>query len=188
MLFDNASNNKFSRGAPRFVEALWIFVSAMFVTSWLPGSAWRCTLLRLFGARIGRGVVIKPGVQVKFPWRLHIGSHTWIGEHAWIDNLAVVTIGDHACISQGVYLCTGNHDWSRGSFDLITQPILIEDGAWVGAFSKLAPGTIMRKRAVLTLGSVGSRELEPNTVYRGNPAKRVMPRPNNAKETSNAEP
>lgn len=174
----SSNSNDFSRGAPRYIEALWIALSAWLVESWLPGSGWRCLLMRAFGARIGKGVVIKPGVQVKFPWRLTIGSHTWIGEHAWIDNLADVRIGDNVCISQGAYLCTGSHDWSRDSFDLIVRPILIEDSAWIGAFSKLAPGTVVREGAVLTLGSVGLQELEQNMIYQGNPAQPIKPRPN----------
>ena len=90
------------------------------------------SLLRAFGAQIGRGVVIKPDVRIKFPWRLVVGKHTWIGQEAWIDNIAEVTIGSHVCISQGVYLCTGSHDHRKRAFDLIHKPIRVGDGAWLG--------------------------------------------------------
>lgn len=178
MRLDRFSNDDFSRGASIYVEALWLVVSGLLVSSWIPGSKWRCGLLKLFGARIGEGVIIKPGVQIKYPWRLTIGSFCWIGERTWIDNLAEVRVGDHVCISQGVYLCTGSHDWSSDTFDLITGSIVIENGAWVGAFSRLAPGSVVGENAVLTLGSVGARELEANTIYKGNPARPANLRPN----------
>jgi hypothetical protein len=89
---------------------------------------------------VGTGVVIKPHVRVKFPWKLYIGDHSWIGESVWIDNLAQVTIGSNCCISQGAYLCTGSHRWDRDTFDLVTKPIVIEDQCWVGAMARVAPG------------------------------------------------
>jgi putative colanic acid biosynthesis acetyltransferase WcaF len=89
--------------------------------------------LRRFGATIGQGARIKPGVRVKLPWRLTIGDHCWIGENTWFDNLAPITIADHVCISQDVYLCTGNHDWSDPNFKLITRSIHIEKGSWLGS-------------------------------------------------------
>ena len=92
--------------------------------SWLiPFSRVKVVVLRTFGASIGRGVRIKPGVKVKFPWRLTVGHHCWLGEDLWIDNLAEVRIGAHCCLSQGVYLCTGSHDWSRDTFDLIINTV-----------------------------------------------------------------
>src|SRR4051812_34477683 len=90
----------FDRGRSRFIEALWLICGGLFVSSGLPGSRLRISILRLFGAHIARGVVIKPHVRVKFPWRLSIGAHSWIGEDVWIDNLAQVSIGAQCCISQ----------------------------------------------------------------------------------------
>ena len=135
MRLDKFKNPEFDRGASRFTEMLWIVLQGFLFSSWLPGSAWRRTLLRMFGARIGKGVVIKPRVNVKFPWRLVIGDFVWIGEQVWIDNLEMVTVGSHSCLSQGVYLCTGSHNWADPSFGLITQPIKIGEGCWVGAFT-----------------------------------------------------
>lgn len=145
-------------------------LQGLLFSSWLPGSRHRIWALRLFGARVGRGVVVKPGVRVKFPWRLTIGEHTWIGEDVWIDNLAPVTIGTQVCVSQGAYLCTGSHDWSSERFELITRPIGIRDCAWIGARAVLGPGVIVGEGAVLTLGSTASRPLNPWTVYQGTPA------------------
>lgn len=141
-------------------------VSALSVAGPVPGSGWRAALLRAFGAEIAAGVVLKPRVQVKFPWRLEIGADSWIGEGAWIDNLAFVRIGRNTCISQGVYLCTGNHDWTSPGFDLVTAGITIEDQCWVGARATVAPGTHMETGAVLGVGAVASGRLKRWTIYR----------------------
>lgn len=169
-------NPSFSRGAPRWIEGLWFFLGSPCISSLLPGSYWRVVILRSFGARIGRGVVVKPHVKVKFPWRLNIGDYCWLGEGVWVDNLANVELGDNVCISQGAYLCTGSHDWSAPAFDLITLPIKISNHAWVGAFAKVAPGTVLDDGAVLTMGSVGSGLLASWTINRGNPAMPVKDR------------
>lgn len=162
--FDNTG---FDRGASRLKEALWIAVSALAVASWIPGSGWRVSFLRAFGATIGEGAVIKPGVRVKFPWRLELGRNVWIGESVWIDNIAPVTIGDDCCISQGAYLCTGNHDWSNPRFALRTGPIILEGECWVGARAILVAGTVMERGAVLTLGAVGRGRLAGWRVHPG---------------------
>lgn len=166
MRLDRFQNSDYRRGASKFKEALWLAVSGLLVESWLPGSKWRVALLRLFGARIGKGVVIKPHVRVKFPWRLKIGDHCWIGEEVWIDNLANVEIGCHVCLSQRAYLCTGSHDWSRETFDLIVCPITIADHAWVCAFAVLAPGTSLGEGAILGMGERGSGALPAWTITR----------------------
>jgi len=103
---------------------LWFFAGAPIVRcQLLPFSSVRRFILRCFGAKVERGVVLKPGVRVKYPWRLSIGAHSWIGEDVWIDNLVEVRIGANACLSQGAYLCTGNHDWSDEFFGLQVLPI-----------------------------------------------------------------
>ena len=171
----------FSRGRPAVLEALWLLVQWGFVSSWIPGSAHRRILLKLFGAKIGKGAVIKPGVRVKFPWRLRVGADAWIGEGVWIDNLAEVSVEANAVLSQGAYLCTGSHDWTSPGFDLITKPIAVKSGAWVAARATIGPGVTIGEGAVLGLGSTTSGDLDPWTIYGGSPAiiikKRVM-RPN----------
>ena len=167
MLLNTFDSDSFDRGASRWREAAWLLVAGVLFSSWLPGSGWRISLLRLFGARIGSNVTFKPGVRVKFPWRLTVGEHSWIGESVWIDNLAEVTIGAHVCISQGAYLCTGSHDWSSERFDLIVRPIILEDKSWVGAKAVLAPGAHVGEGAVITLGTVAGGTLEPWHVHSG---------------------
>ena len=126
--------------------------------------------------------MIKPHVKVKFPWKLKVGDHSWIGEKAWIDNLAEVHVGSHSCISQGVYLCTGNHRWDRDAFDLEATPIHIGDHCWIGAMCKIGPGVVVHEGAVLLLGGVASADLEAWSIYRGVPAQRLRQRPRDQQE------
>ncbi|MCZ8370916.1 MAG: putative colanic acid biosynthesis acetyltransferase [Porphyrobacter sp.] len=169
-------NPQFDRARPKWFEAIWMVTQALFVSSRLPGSAHRRLLLKMFGARIGVGVVIKPNVRIKFPWRLEVSDHSWIGEDVWIDNLALVKIGSNACISQSAYLCTGSHDWSSITFDLIVKPITIGDGAWIAARSTVGPGVTVGEGAVLGLGSTASKDLDPWSIYSGAPAEFVKKR------------
>lgn len=164
MRLDRYEVNDFDRGTDRTTELFWMFMSAILVESWLPGSRWRVWLLRLFGASIGPGCVIKPRAKIKFPWRLSVGAHCWIGERVWIDNLAQVTLGDHVCLSQDVYLCAGSHDWSSESFDLIIRPINVGRHSWVCARATLAPGAVLGEGAVLGMGLLGTGRQEPWTI------------------------
>lgn len=152
-----------------------MLTSALLVRSGVPGSRQRVLALRAFGARIEEGVVIKPHVRVKFPWRLSIGAHSWIGEEVWIDNLADVSIGAHCCVSQGAYLCTGSHDWRSETFDLITEPIRISDGAWICARASVAPGVTIGAGAVVGLGSIITRDVEPFALLVASAASAARP-------------
>jgi putative colanic acid biosynthesis acetyltransferase WcaF len=173
---DLYSASGFDRGRPAWVEAMWQLAQLLLVSSPLSVTAVRVLVLRLFGARIGQGVTIKPGVRVKFPWRLQVGDHCWIGEDVWLDNLAEIRVGNHCCLSQGAYLCTGSHDWGRARFDLVVKPILLEDGVWIAARSVVGPGVTAGRGAILGLGSVATRDLLPWHVYQGLPAKSVKRR------------
>ena len=170
---DQFDNSSWKRGRPIVVEFAWMILSFLFVSSPIPGSGHRRWLLRFFGAKIGSAVVIKPSVKIKFPWRLSVGNHTWIGEGVWIDNLNDVRIGSNACISQDAFLCTGSHDWASSRFSLITEPISIGDGAWVSARSVVGPGVTVGEGAVLSLGSIATKDLAPWGIYFGNPVKKV---------------
>jgi putative colanic acid biosynthesis acetyltransferase WcaF len=160
-----------------FKRFLWFFVSPIVFQSYLlPFSGMKRFILRCFGAKIGKGVVLKPNVHIKYPWFLSIGSYTWIGEKVWIDNLVPVTIGSNVCLSQGAMLLTGNHNYKSTDFDLITGEIYIEDGAWIGARALVAPGVRCHSHAVLSVMSAALSDLEPYTIYRGNPAEPVRKR------------
>lgn len=171
----NKINYKIGRSF--FVTFLWFLVSAIFFQNPLfPCSRTKVTLLRLFGARIGRKVNIKPSVRIKYPWKLSIGDNSWIGEGVWIDNLAQVVIGKNVCISQGALLLCGNHDYTKISFDLIVKGITIEDGAWVCARSVVCPGVTIKTHSVLSVGSIAAKDLEPYSIYAGNRAVKIKDR------------
>lgn len=173
MQLNRFNKGAFTRGASYFKEGIWLILQGLFFSSWIPGAGWRCGMLRMFGAKIGKGVNIKPRVHVKFPWRLRIGDNCWIGERVWIDNLDQVTIGNNVCISQSVYLCTGSHDYKKESFDLVTKPIWIEDEVWICASARIAPGVTVRKGSLIGLGAVLTKTTKENGIYQGNPAQYV---------------
>ncbi len=165
-------NSWYQPGRSRLWQAAWFLLGLPVLRSALvPSSALRVKLLRLFGAHIGDGVVIKPGVQVKYPWHLHVGDHCWLGEACWIDNLTTVRIGSNVCISQGAYLCTGNHDWADPTFGLMVAPITLGDGAWAGARSVLMPGVELGAGAIAGAGSVVSKNIPAFEIHAGNPAQ-----------------
>lgn len=165
-------NNDWYNPGNLIKRLLWIIISAIFFESFLPfPSRLKCYLLRAFGAQIGNGVTIKPRVKIKYPWHLLIGNYTWLGEQCWIDDLTDVRIGNNVCISQGAFIETGNHNWSKQTFDLIIRPIIIEDGAWIGAKALILPGSKVREHAVVTSGCVFSGEAKAFGIYSGNPAK-----------------
>ena len=170
-------NSWYHPGRSLFWQAAWFFLgNPLLRWSLQPLSSVRVILLRTFGANIGTGVVIKPGVSVKYPWKLTIGNDCWIGEECWIDNLSTVRLGSDVCLSQGSYLCTGNHDWSDPSFGLIVAPIQINDGAWVGAQALLTPGVVLGECAVASAGSVVTKNIPDYEVHAGNPASFVKRR------------
>jgi len=171
------NNDWYSPGASFAKRLLWYFTNILFFQNPFNfSSAIKVFLLRLFGARLGTGIVIKPSVNIKYPWLLRIGDHTWIGEHVWIDNLAFTDIGSHVCVSQGALLLTGNHNYKSITFDLMVKGIVLEDGAWIGAKTVVCPGVTCHSHSILTVGSVAARNLEPYGVYQGNPAQWIKER------------
>ncbi len=170
-------NRDFDRGRSALVEVLWRGVSALFFQSpCFPFSAPKRFLLRLFGAKVGKKVLLKSRLFITLPWKVEIGDHSWIGEEVWLDSLDQIRIGDHCCVSQRAYLGTGSHDAKKSTFDLVTKPIELEEGVWVGAGVMIAPGVQVGEHAFLTLGSVVTRNVSPRTVVAGNPATTVRQR------------
>ena len=167
-------NSDYDPGRGIVVRTLWYFCSvALFESGWLPVSGLKIRLLRLFGANVGSGVVIKPNVRIKFPWRLKVGDHCWIGQEVWIDNLDDVEIGDNVCISQLCYLCTGSHDHRRRTFDLIIRPIRIGAGAWLGARCTILQGVTVGCNALVAGGAVVNKNVDHAAIVAGNPASPV---------------
>jgi putative colanic acid biosynthesis acetyltransferase WcaF len=171
------STGDFDRGAGPLKEGCWILAGLLlFRLCPLKLSALKCAVLRLFGAKIGRGVVIKPRVTITFPWKLTVGDHVWLGEECWLLNLAPITIESHACISQRAFLCTGSHNYKSPAFDLVARPIHVESGAWICAGAFVGPGVKVGSHAVLAAGSIATKNLEPFGVYQGNPAALIKQR------------
>jgi len=170
-------NSWYKSGKHLIIRMLWYYTSLVFFRSGLfPFSGLKVFFLRFFNARIGKGVVIKPNVNIKYPWRLNVGNYSWIGENSWIDNLGDVNIGNNVCLSQGAMLLCGNHNYKKTSFDLTVGDISLEDGVWIGARALVGPGITCHEHSVLAVESVASNDLEAYTIYRGNPAIKVKDR------------
>lgn len=174
------ANNKTytaSIGASLTKQLLWFLCSPLLVrNSLIPFSSFRKWVLELFGAIIGKEVRIRPGVHIKYPWKLTMGDHVWLGENCWIDNITDVVIGNNVCVSQGAMLCTGNHDYTSPGFTLMANPIILEDGVWIGAKALVGPGLTGYSHSVLTAGSIATKNLEAYGIYQGNPAVFVKSR------------
>jgi putative colanic acid biosynthesis acetyltransferase WcaF len=173
----NFSNPEYSVGRSFFVQILWYIVNHLVFNSYIfPFYSLKIALLKAFGANIGEGVLIKPKVNIKYPWKLKIANNVWIGEGVWIDNLELVEIQSNVCISQGALLLCGNHNYSKSAFDLISKPIVLERGVWVGAKSVVTGGVVCKDHSVIAALSLCSANTEAYSIYRGNPAVKVKDR------------
>jgi putative colanic acid biosynthesis acetyltransferase WcaF len=175
--FSKFNNDWYDPGKNSMIRIIWYFVNMAIFKSYLfPLYGVKASILRLFGAKIGRNFVIKPNVNIKYPWKLSIGNNVWIGEEVWIDNLDQIYIEDNVCVSQGAMLLTGNHNYKNSTFDLIINKIILKEGVWIGARSVVCPGVICNSHAILSVGSVANNELEAYTIYQGVPAVAVRKR------------
>jgi putative colanic acid biosynthesis acetyltransferase WcaF len=174
-LFDSTMNFKRGASTPKFI--FWYLLKSIFFLSAIPyPSKFKAFILRCFGAKVGVGLVLKPRVNIHFPWKLAIGDHVWIGEEALLLNFENLIIGSHVCISQRVFLCGGNHD-----FKIVTMPyrngsITLENGCWVGANCFIGPNVTIGNESVISAGSVVTKSLAENGIYCGNPAKFIKER------------
>lgn len=160
-----------NRGRHRLIETTWYLLKCTFFLSPLPWpNALKVGILRAFGASIGIGSVIKPRVNIHFPWKLTIGDHVWIGEETFLLNFEPITIGDHVCLSQRSFLCTGNHDFRAPDFKYRNRPINVGNGAWIGAQVFVGPGVTIEAEAVAAAGAIVLHDCPANTIIKGNPA------------------
>lgn len=174
--FKNYDNSWYKPGGI-IKRSLWLLVNSLFFNHSLAVfNSFKILILKLFGAKIGVDVLIKPSVNIKYPWFLTIGNHVWIGENVWIDNLTTVSIGNNVCISQGAMLLTGNHNYTKPTFDLIIGEIILEDGVWLGAQSVVCPGITCHSHSVLAVNSTATKNLDAYSIYQGNPATKVRDR------------
>ena len=141
--------------ACKIKQACWYITNVLFFQNPLNvSSALKVFLLKIFGAKLGKGVNIKPCVNIKYPWKLKIGDNTWLGEGAWIDNLSPVIIGDSVTLSQGILILTGTHDHTKETFDFISLPVIIEDGVWIGAKAVVYGGVTCHTHSILGINAV----------------------------------
>lgn len=146
------------------------------LTGWTPRwilNGWRRGVLRLFGAKIGCGVMVQRSTQVWQPWRLTIGDHCWIDGRVKLYSVDQITIGAHAIVSEGAYICTASHDVTSPTFQLKTAPIEIGDMAWVCSRAIVLPGVKIGEGAVVAAGAVVAKDVPPWTIVGGNPAKEI---------------
>jgi putative colanic acid biosynthesis acetyltransferase WcaF len=154
----------YDKGRPLIVQAVWFAVlHLVFVKWWFP-ARWRPVLLRAFGARIGRRVLIRQRVRVHWPWRLEVGDDVWIGEGAWLLNLEQITIGNDVCVSQGALLCTGSHQRRSRTFEFDNGPIRLEPAAWVAARAVVLRGVTVGRGAVVGASAVAHHDVDPGAV------------------------
>jgi putative colanic acid biosynthesis acetyltransferase WcaF len=171
MRLDHYDNSYFSRGASKIKEALWWVVRSVLFAPWFPiPSSIKVAALRLFGAKVGRGVVIRSQVNITFPWKVTLGDHVWIGDEVLILSLDQVTIASHVCISQRAFLCTGSHQFKSENFDLVTKPISIREGCWIAANVFIGAGVTLGKGTLCSAGSVVLKSHGADQVLVGNPA------------------
>jgi putative colanic acid biosynthesis acetyltransferase WcaF len=170
-------NSWYQHGAGVVKRTFWYFTNALFfINPLFPFRSVKPALLRLFGARVGKGVVIHPGVNIKFPWKLSIGDHVWIGQRAWLDNIDQLTIHSNVVISQGAMIIQGSHDYKQVDYPTLHKPVVLEEGSWVGAGAIVTLGVTLKSHSVLAAGSMASKDLEPYMIYQGNPAVAVRER------------
>jgi putative colanic acid biosynthesis acetyltransferase WcaF len=170
-------NNNWYKQKSGFKGLLWYIVSILFFKNALfPFYGFKVFLLELFGASIGENVLIKPNVNIKYPWLLSIGNNVWIGEQVWIDNLAKVTIGNDVCISQGALLLCGNHNYKKISFDLMVGEIILEDGVWICAKAIVTQNVLCKNHSIVSTGSVLTSNTDDYGIYSGNPAVKIKNR------------
>lgn len=154
----------------------WLTQSCLFSTSPQFMYKWRVFLLRLFGAKIGNNVIIRPSVRTTYPWKLTIGDNSWIGDHVDLYTLGEITIGKNSVISQRSYLCTGSHDFTKIDFPIYSKPIVIHDCVWLATDVFVAPGVTIHNNAVVGARSSVFSDLNEGYVYIGSPAKPIKPR------------
>ena len=165
------------RGRSAFICQLWWIVQAcFFATSPQFAYSWRRFLLRLFGADIGIGVIVRPTARITYPWKLKIGDYSWVGDHVELYNLGEISIGSHSVVSQKSYVCTGSHDYRIPTFDIHAKPVTIGDDCWLATDVFVAPGITIANGCVVGARSSVFHSLPANSICRGNPAIKIRDR------------
>lgn len=165
------------RGKSKIVVQLWWFVQALFFNcSPQAMYGWRRFLLRIFGARIGKGVVIRPSVKITYPWKLVIEDYSWIGDDVVLYTLGSITIGKHSVVSQRSYLCTGSHDYNRIDFPIYQKPIVVESECWIATDVYVGPGVTIGHGSIVGARSSVFKNIPERKICYGNPARVIKKR------------
>ncbi|WP_282122586.1 putative colanic acid biosynthesis acetyltransferase [Algibacter mikhailovii] len=165
------------RGRSKFTVQLWWIVHALlFKTSPQVLYGWRRFLLRCFGARIGKNVMIRPSAQLTYPWKIEIGDYSWIGDDVVLYSLGEIEIGSHAIISQRSYLCTGTHDHRKNDFPILSKKIIIESHCWLATDVFVSPGITIQKGTIVGARSSVFSNLPEMKICIGSPARVIKDR------------
>ncbi len=157
-------------GRSKYIIQLWYIVNAtLFRMSPHVLYGWRRWLARVFGARIGEGVKLRPSCQITYPWNVSIGDHSYVGDDAVLYSLDRIDIGEHVSISYRAFLCTGSHDPRDPSFPLKLGRIRVEDQAWLAADVFVFPGVHIGEGAVVGARSTVRKDVPANTLNGGDP-------------------
>lgn len=147
-------------------RSCWYLINILIFKSNLPiPSRIKIYILKIFGTQVGKGVVLKPNINIKYPWLLILGDDIWIGENVWLDNLDIIEIQSNVCISQNCYLTTGSHDFSKDTFDLKTFPILIKKHSWICCNSVVLPNVIIGESVLVKAGSIVHKSIPDKKNY-----------------------
>ncbi|RLJ73927.1 WcaF family extracellular polysaccharide biosynthesis acetyltransferase [Pedobacter alluvionis] len=161
----------------RLARLVWGIVALfLFKLSPKPFHQWRVFLLKCFGAKIGKGVHVYPGVIIWAPWNIELGDECGIASGVNLYSQGKITIGKRAVISQGAHLCAGTHDYTLPGFPLIAMPIVIGDQVWVAAEVFVHPGITISEGAVIGARSVVTKNMPAWTVCSGHPCKPIKER------------
>lgn len=158
------------------VQLWWVAQSLLFATSPQFMYSWRNFLLRIFGAHVGKNVIIRPSVRVTYPWKVRIADNVWIGDHAELYSLAEIEIGANTVISQRSYLCAADHDYKDATFPIQSKKIKIGEQVWVATDVFVAPGVTIHNGAVIGARSSVFKDMPSGMVCLGSPCKPIKPR------------
>ncbi|EKD88191.1 MAG: hypothetical protein ACD_35C00013G0002 [uncultured bacterium] len=168
--------NEFRGRSKVIVQLWWIVQATFFRISPQFLYEWRNIILRSFGAKIGKGVKIRPTTKITYPWNLEVGNHSWIGDDCTIYNLGKIRIGNHVALAHQVYLCTGMHDYTDIRFSIYAKEITIEDEVWLPNDVFIGPGVTIGKGVVVGARSTVLDDLPEGMICYGYPAKPIKPR------------
>jgi len=164
-------------GREKVARLVWAIVQVtLFRCSFTTWFGFRNRLLRLFGANVHRSCRIRRLVRFECPWNFSAGANTSIGDGAIIYCLGPVKLGERVTISQYAHVCAGAHDYTKPAMPLLRPPITIESDVWIAADAFVGPDVTVGEGAILGARGAAFADLEPWTIYRGNPAVAVRPR------------